>query len=102
MSRIGYQVEKENAGEIAQISKLPHIIIWRVSLPTLQGADEKDKTGAHKQLDLFQKNDCNVQRRRCYLPSCTLFKQRRNYRFAGSKYGHCKSGNYIIRTLAIG
>ena len=27
MSRIGYQVEKENAGEIAQISKLPHIIM---------------------------------------------------------------------------
>ena len=54
MSRIGYQVEKENAGEIAQISKLPHIIMEGI-FTHFARADEKDKTGAHKQLELFQK-----------------------------------------------
>ena len=53
-SRIGYQVEKENAGEIAQISKLPHIIMEGI-FTHFARADEKDKTGAHKQLELFQK-----------------------------------------------
>lgn len=54
MSRIGYQVEKENAGEVAQISKLPHIIMEGI-FTHFARADEKDKTGAHKQLELFQK-----------------------------------------------
>ena len=41
MSRIGYQVEKENAGEIAQISKLPHIIMEGI-FTHFARADEKD------------------------------------------------------------
>ena len=53
MSRIGYQVEKENAGEIAQISKLPHIIMEGI-FTHFARADELDKTSAREQLDRLQ------------------------------------------------
>lgn len=54
MSRIGYQVEKENAGEIAQISKLPHIIMEGI-LPTLQGQMKRTKRVPISSLNCFRK-----------------------------------------------
>lgn len=54
MSRIGYQVTKEAADEMAQIASLPHIVVEGI-FTHFAKADEKDKTGAYKQFDLFKK-----------------------------------------------
>lgn len=54
MSRIGYQVNEESAGEIAQIARLPHMIMEGI-FTHFARADEYDKTKAHAQKELFDK-----------------------------------------------
>lgn len=55
MSRIGYQVTEEAADEMAQIARLPHIMVEGI-FTHFARADEADKTSAEEQLALL-KND---------------------------------------------
>ena len=52
MSRIGYQITEEAADEIAQICRLPHMILEGI-FTHFSRADETDKTFTHKQLDAY-------------------------------------------------
>lgn len=52
MSRLGYQVNEEAADEIAQIAKLPHIMIEGI-FTHFSRADETDKTFTNQQLNAF-------------------------------------------------
>ena len=54
MSRIGYQVTEEAADEMAQLSKLPHIIVEGI-FTHFAKADEKDKEPTYQQIKLFRK-----------------------------------------------
>ena len=54
MSRIGYQVTEEEADEMAQLSKLPHIIVEGI-FTHFAKADEKDKEPTYQQIKLFRK-----------------------------------------------
>lgn len=54
MSRIGYQVTEEAADEMAQIARLPHIMVEGI-FTHFARADEADKTSAEEQLALFEK-----------------------------------------------
>lgn len=54
MSRIGYQVTEEVADEMAQLSKLPHIIVEGI-FTHFAKADEKDKEPTYQQIKLFRK-----------------------------------------------
>ena len=54
MSRIGYQVTEEAADEMAQLSKLPHIIVEGI-FTHFAKADEKDKEPTYQQIKLFCK-----------------------------------------------
>lgn len=62
MSRIGFQVTKENADIIAQIAVLPNICIEGIFTHFAQ-ADETDKTPAMNQLSLFRKMIAMVEKR---------------------------------------
>ena len=53
MSRIGYQVTEESADEMAQIAKLPHIIVEGI-FTHFSKADELDKTFTYEQINLFK------------------------------------------------
>lgn len=52
MSRIGYQITEEAADEIAQISRLPHMILEGI-FTHFSRADETDKTFTVKQLNAY-------------------------------------------------
>ena len=52
MSRSGYQVTEESADEMAQIAKLPHIMVEGI-FTHFARADETDKTSAREQIALF-------------------------------------------------
>ena len=54
MSRIGYQVTEEATDEMAQLSKLPHIIVEGI-FTHFAKADEKDKEPTYQQIKLFRK-----------------------------------------------
>lgn len=54
MNRIGMKVKEESAELVEQISKLPHMILEGI-FTHFARADEKDKTAACQQLELFQK-----------------------------------------------
>ena len=54
MSRIGYQVTEEAADEMAQLSKLPHIIVEGI-FTHFAKADEKDKEPTYQQIKFFRK-----------------------------------------------
>ena len=54
MSRIGYQVTEDAADEMAQLSKLPHIIVEGI-FTHFAKADEKDKEPTYQQIGLFKK-----------------------------------------------
>ncbi len=60
MSRIGFQVTKESAKIIAQISKLPNIMIEGV-FTHFARADEISKTPAYEQLTLFNKMTAMIE-----------------------------------------
>ena len=52
MSRIGYQVTEEAADEMAQIAKLPHMIVEGI-FTHFAASDETDKTSANRQYEKF-------------------------------------------------
>lgn len=54
MSRIGYQVTEEAADEMAQIAKLPHMIVEGI-FTHFAKADEYDKTFTKEQIQKFKK-----------------------------------------------
>ena len=56
MSRIGYQVTEEAADEMAQIAKLPHMIVEGI-FTHFAKADEYDKTFTKEQIQKFRKID---------------------------------------------
>lgn len=53
MARLGFQITKENADEIARISKLPNLVMEGM-FTHFAKSDEEDKTSAYHQLELFQ------------------------------------------------
>jgi alanine racemase len=53
MGRIGYQANEESADEMAQLSKLPHIVVEGI-FTHFARADEKEKTAALGQLGEFK------------------------------------------------
>lgn len=53
MSRIGYQVTEAAADEMAQLAKLPHIMVEGI-FTHFARADETDKTHAHCQIEQFE------------------------------------------------
>lgn len=67
MGRIGYQVNEESANEIAQISRLPHMMVEGI-FTHFAKADETDKTHVHMQLELFRKMINDLQERGVEIP----------------------------------
>lgn len=67
MSRIGYQVTEEAAEEMAQLAKLPHIMVEGI-FTHFARADEADKTHTYKQLEQFDKIVSMLQKRGIHIP----------------------------------
>lgn len=67
MSRIGYQVTRESADEMAQLSVLPHIMVEGI-FTHFARADEKDKTPTQKQLALFREMIAMLEQRGIRIP----------------------------------
>ena len=67
MSRIGYQVTEEAADEMAQIARLPHIMVEGI-FTHFARADEADKTSAEEQLVLFEKMISMLEERGIRIP----------------------------------
>ena len=67
MSRIGYQVTEESADEIAQIAKLPHIMIEGI-FTHFSRADETDKTFTNIQMDNYKKMIQMLESRELLIP----------------------------------
>ena len=67
MSRIGYQVTEEAADEMAQLSKLPHIIVEGI-FTHFAKADEADKTHVHGQIAAYQKMLTMLEERGVEIP----------------------------------
>lgn len=67
MSRIGYQVTEEAADEMAQIARLPHIMVEGI-FTHFARADEADKTSAEEQLVLFEKMISMLEERGIEIP----------------------------------
>lgn len=67
MSRIGYQVTEEAADEMAQIARLPHIMVEGI-FTHFARADEADKTSAEEQLALFEKMISMLEKRGIRIP----------------------------------
>ena len=67
MSRIGYQVTEEAADEMAQIARLPHIMVEGI-FTHFARADEADKTSAEEQLALFEKMISMLEERGIRIP----------------------------------
>ena len=67
MSRIGYQVTGEAADEMAQIARLPHIMVEGI-FTHFARADEADKTSAKEQLALFEKMISMLEERGIRIP----------------------------------
>ena len=101
MSRIGYQVTEEAADEMAQIAKLPHMIVEGI-FTHFAKADEYDKTFTKEQIQKFRKMIAMMGRQRCFDSCQALFQQRRNCRNPRGKYGYGKSGNHVVWIMAIG
>ncbi len=67
LSRLGFQVSQETAGEIAQIAAMPHIIIEGI-FTHFAKSDAKDKSMAHMQLDKFQEMRGMLEERGICIP----------------------------------
>lgn len=67
MSRLGYQVCQESADEIAQISKLPHMLIEGI-FTHFSRADETDKTFTELQLASFDEMIQLLKERQIHIP----------------------------------
>ena len=67
MSRIGYQVTEEAADEMAQIAKLPHMIVEGI-FTHFAKADEYDKTFTKEQIQKFRKMIAMMEDRGVSIP----------------------------------
>lgn len=67
MSRIGFQVTEQSANEIAQIAKLPNIMIEGI-FTHFSKADETDKTFTKKQADAYDKMIDWLEERQVSIP----------------------------------
>ena len=67
MSRIGYQVCKNSADEVAQIADLPHIVIEGI-FTHFSRADETDKSFTKYQLDTFANMISMLDERNIHVP----------------------------------
>ena len=67
MSRIGYQVTQEAADEMAQIAKLPHMIVEGI-FTHFAKADEYDKTFTKEQIQKFRKMIAMMEDRGVSIP----------------------------------
>ena len=67
MSRIGFQVTEQSADEIAQIAKLPHIMIEGI-FTHFSKADETDKTFTKKQETAYEQMITWLKERRVSIP----------------------------------
>lgn len=67
MSRIGYQVTEEAADEMAQIAKLPHMIVEGI-FTHFAKADEYDKTFTKEQIQKFKKMIAMMEDRGVSIP----------------------------------
>ncbi len=67
MSRIGYQVTEESADEMAQIAKLPHMIVEGI-FTHFAKADETDKTFTTEQTEKFRKMVRMMEERNISIP----------------------------------
>ncbi len=67
MGRVGFLISEESADQIAQIAKLPHIMIEGM-FTHFAKADEKDKTSAIKQLSEFLRMADMLEERGVHIP----------------------------------
>ncbi len=67
LSRLGFQVTEEAAEELAQIARMPHIIVEGI-FTHFAMADARDKTMAKEQMRQFQKMKEMVSRRGISIP----------------------------------
>lgn len=67
LSRLGFQVTEETADEIAQISKMPHIIMEGI-FTHFAKSDAKDKTMAEEQMTAFAKMKAMLEERKVEIP----------------------------------
>lgn len=67
MSRIGYQVCTQSADEMAQIARLPHMIVQGI-FTHFAKADEKDLSFTYKQIEKFQKINQMLEERGLFIP----------------------------------
>ncbi len=67
LSRLGFQVSKEAADEIAQIAAMPHIVMEGM-FTHFAKADARDKTMAKEQLERFQEMKCMLSERKVEIP----------------------------------
>lgn len=67
MGRVGFLISEESADQIAQIAKLPHIMIEGM-FTHFAKADEKDKTSANKQLSEFLRMADMLEERGVHIP----------------------------------
>lgn len=67
MSRIGYQVDEESAEEMAQLAKLPHIMVEGI-FTHFARADEKDKIPTYRQMKLFEHMIAMLEERGVKIP----------------------------------
>lgn len=67
MSRIGFQVNEENANIIEQIADLPNISIEGI-FTHFSSADEFDKTNTKKQISLFNDMISMLEKRHVHIP----------------------------------
>lgn len=100
MSRIGYQVTEEAADEMAQLSKLPHIIVEGI-FTHFAKADEKDKEPTYQQIKLFRKMIDMLEERGGKYPDSPLLKQCRNCRYPGGKHGYGACRDYALWNVAV-
>ncbi|MEG0963090.1 MAG: alanine racemase [Lachnospiraceae bacterium] len=67
LSRLGFQVTEKDADEIAQIAKMPHIILEGI-FTHFAKSDAKDKTMARQQLNRFQQMNEMLAKRSISIP----------------------------------
>lgn len=67
LSRLGFQVTEKDAAEIAQIAKMPHIILEGI-FTHFAKSDAKDKTMARQQLNRFQQMNEMLAKRSISIP----------------------------------
>lgn len=100
MCRIGFQVTEESADIIAQIAKLPNIMIEGI-FTHFARADELSKEPAFEQFDLFKRMIALVEARGVEIPIKHCSNQCGNSRNSGVQYGYGKSRHHTLWSVAV-